>query len=133
MIRHEKKDCLKELGPKTRQLIFLDAPESIKKYERSKLKDISLDELMGADHKLGDIATYRRTIGESKIIPAFEYITQLLENSDEKLVVFAHHVEVVTALHRMLKEYQPLMVRGGMTAKAKQEAVSAFQNLKSAE
>ena len=127
MIRHLKKNHLKELGPKTRKIIFLDEPEQLKKFESRVIKNYSLDELMGEDHELGDIATYRREVGQAKVPQAFSYIQQLLENSSDKLVVFAHHVSVVEDLTRMLEDFHPLMIRGGMTAREKEKAVYWFQ------
>lgn len=127
MIRHLKKNHLKELGPKTRQLIFLDTPKHIQQLEAKLLKNYTLEELMGDNTKLGDIATYRAELGTSKITPAFSFLHQLLENSDEKLVVFAHHVDVVEGIARMLDGFNALMIRGGMTSKAKNDAVKKFQ------
>jgi SNF2 family DNA or RNA helicase len=127
MIRHEKQDVLKELGPKTRKLVFLDAPKELEPFERAALKDRTLDELLGDDHTLGDVATYRREVGEHKILPAFEYIKELLDTSPDKLVVFAHHVAVVEMLAQLLGPYGCLMIRGGMSKKAKAQAVEAFQ------
>lgn len=133
MIRHLKKDVLKELAPKTRKIIFLELNEQVtnrtRLYELEKqvLKNFTLDELMGEDHELGDIATYRREVGEAKTLSACIYIMTLLDESPEKLVVFAHHRAVVEKLVQMLKPMSPLMVRGGMTSKAKAEQVRLFQ------
>lgn len=128
MVRHLKKDVLKELGPKTRQIIFLDTPKDLKPYEKKVLANHTLDDLMGEGRELGDISSYRRQVGTSKIIPAFTYIHELLEHSRDKLVVFAHHIEVVETLTKMLKDFHPLMIRGGMTAARKAIAVREFQN-----
>lgn len=127
MIRHLKKDVLKELPPKTRQIIFLDQPEKLEKYGQKVLKNHSLSDLIGEDYTLGDVATYRKECGLAKITPAFLYLQELLENSNEKLVVFAHHIDVVETLTNLLKDYHPLKIRGGMKAKHKQEQVRLFQ------
>lgn len=127
MIRHLKKDVLTELGPKSRKIIFLDEPKRLKPFEKRAMKDRSLDELMGDDHELGDIAVYRREVGEAKIPLALEYIQELLENSPDKIVVFAHHIEVVESLHQMLAPFHALMIRGGLSSKQKNEQVKLFQ------
>lgn len=128
MIRHRKADVLKELGPKTRQIIFLKSGRaSLAPLEKSLLEDFSLDELMGEDHELGDIARYRREVGESKIDDAAAYLSDLLENSNEKVVVFAHHINVVESLKEKLDSYGALMIRGGLTAKDKAKRVHLFQ------
>ncbi len=127
MIRHLKRDHLKVLGPKTRKIIFLDKPEKLNSYETSLLKHYTLDQLMGEDHELGQIATYRREVGETKIIPSFQYIHEWLQENDGKLVVFAHHISVVETLHRMLDGFHALMIRGGMSPKLKDTVIKEFQ------
>jgi SWI/SNF-related matrix-associated actin-dependent regulator 1 of chromatin subfamily A len=130
MIRHTKKDCLKDLPPKTRKFVFLDQPDKLAKFSAQVLKEHTLEDLMGANHELGDIATYRREVGEAKVVQAFNYISELLENSDEKLVVFGHHVSVITDLARLLNRFHPIVVQGGMPAQRKAECVELFQKSK---
>lgn len=130
MVRHLKKNCLKELGPKTRQIIFLDEPGThIQPLEKHLLTHYSLEELIGEDYTLGDIATYRREVGEVKQQAALAIIKDKLKDiaPDEKIVVSAYHVEIVDFLHKHLKEYGALKIRGGMTAEEKQAVVSVFQ------
>ncbi len=129
MIRHLKKNVLEELGPKTRQIIFLDKPKHIEKFEQSILKNYTLDELMGENHTMGDIATYRKEVGHAKMDVAFTYIHELLETTKDKYVVFAHHIEVVEGLTRMLAKFHPLMVRGGLSSKEKAKRVQLFQTV----
>jgi SWI/SNF-related matrix-associated actin-dependent regulator of chromatin subfamily A-like protein 1 len=130
MVRHLKKDVLSELGPKTRKIIFLDQPENIKEMEKKVLKNHTLDDLLGEDHTRGEVATYRREIGESKVRPALEYIIDQLENDPGKLVVFAHHVDVVEDLFAGLSKYAPLLIRGGMKSSAKNDRIKLFQGKK---
>lgn len=128
MIRHLKKDVLIELPPKTRKIIFLDEVKELRAFEKKALQDFSLEQLLGKDHTAGDIATYRKEVGLAKITPAFLYIQELLETSSEKLVIFAHHIDVVESLTRMLADFKPLMIRGGMKASLKAERVKLFQS-----
>jgi SWI/SNF-related matrix-associated actin-dependent regulator 1 of chromatin subfamily A len=127
MIRHLKRDVLKELGPKTRKIVFLDEVSKLKPLEMKALANHSLEDLMGDDAELGDIATYRREVGEAKLAPSIEYIKDLLDETGDKLVVFAHHIDVVEGLHRALFDYSPLMIRGGMKADEKSRRAKAFQ------
>jgi SWI/SNF-related matrix-associated actin-dependent regulator of chromatin subfamily A-like protein 1 len=127
MIRHLKKSVLKELGPKTRKIIFLDQPARLRELEKSVLQNFSWEELVGEEHTAGDIATYRRQVGESKIEPALEIIKDLLSNSSEKLVVFVHHISVVEQIYSSLRKYNPLIIRGGMSARDKADQVKKFQ------
>lgn len=127
MVRHLKKNCLKELGPKTRQIIFLDAPKDFLRLEKEQFKDVPLDSLLGEDHTLGDVALHRKKIGVVKMRAALEFIQDKLESSKEKIVISACHIEVVEYLHEHLKKYGALKIRGGMSAKEKSDAVHLFQ------
>lgn len=127
MIRHLKRDVLDELPPKNRKLVFLDCPKKLHKFEAKLLSKHTIKELMGMDAKLGDIASYQKEVGIAKLPQAIEYIRDLLENSNDKLVVFAHHVDVVEGLHAALKDFGCLTIRGGMNAVERQYKVKLFQ------
>ena len=128
MIRHLKKDHLHELGPKQRQFIFLDTPEDIQKLEREQFKDLTLEQILGGKEvTAGALATHRKALGEAKVLACAHIIRERLESSKEKIVVSAFHIDVVETLVRMLGDFHPLKIRGGMTAKEKHEAVRLFQ------
>lgn len=128
MVRHLKKNCLKELPPKERKIIFLDSSNHLMPLEKAALKNRSLDELLGEDHTQGDLATYRREVGEAKIEGALTLIEEWLEdNEGKKLVVFAHHIGVVETLTRELQAFSPIMIRGGLSKKEKAKRVQLFQ------
>lgn len=128
MVRHLKKNCLKELPPKERKIIFLDHPSHLAPFEKAALKNKYLDDLLGEDHTQGDVATYRREVGEAKLDQAITIIQEWLEdNENKKLVVFAHHIDVVEGLTRELKEFSPVMIRGGLTKEQKAKRVELFQ------
>jgi SNF2 family DNA or RNA helicase len=129
MVRHLKKNCLKELGPKTRQILFLNEPGiGIKALEKEILTNHELEDLIGEDYNLGDIARYRREVGEVKQLPAFRFIKDKLDETGEKIVVSAYHIETVNFLHRHLAKYNALKIQGGMSAKVKSSVVAEFQN-----
>ncbi len=128
MIRHLKKNVLDELPPKTRKLLFLDAPKELKTFEKELLKEYTLEELLGEGSTMGDMAAYQREVGVAKIAPAIEYITDWLENNPGKLIVGAHHIEVVLQLSKYLVKYGALTIRGGMSSAMKDERVKRFQH-----
>lgn len=132
MIRHLKKDVLDELPAKQRKLIFLDAPKEVLKLERKLLKNQTLDELLGdfkgfSKNRLGQIATYQKELSQQKLPLALAFIRDWLENNDGKLVVFAHHIEMVESLAAGLKDFGAIKIRGGMDAKAKHKLAKKFQ------
>ena len=76
-----------------------------------------------------DLATARKELGIAKIPLMIRHIRQQLENYDS-VAFFAYHTDVLKAVYEDFKE-DATIIRGGMTARAKQEAKDAFQNGKS--
>lgn len=124
MIRRLKKDVLKELPPKRRQLIVLgqskvdwskdpDFARWKELYERdyeTKLAALEAartdDEYKRAARKLDtftgvafeEMADFRHKTAMAKLPACIEYVDQLLKSGLDKLVIFAHHQEVLQTL-----------------------------------
>lgn len=73
------------------------------------------------------ISTLRRLTGEAKLAPAVDYIKSVLEGT-EKLVVFAHHRDVIAQLHDALTHYGVVVIQGGMGDAARQRSIDTFQS-----
>lgn len=152
MVRRMKSDVLKELPPKRRQVILLEPSKEasnaisseFKAFEKSKamieaarvqveLAKASEDE---EDYKRAienmqktsstafeEIAKERHRVALAKVPQALEYIEDLLD--DGKLVVFAHHKDVVRAIFE--KFPQAVKVTGDCSMEERQAAVDKFQ------
>ena len=68
-----------------------------------------------------------REAGIRKAPLAIEFISDLLK-SEEPVVVFAHHKEVVAMLTEGLKEFKPVMVVGDTPKAQRQKNIDAFQS-----
>lgn len=150
MIRRLKQDVLAELPPKRRSIIPLETkwvePENIKRQlEAYEAADAELRLARSEDDKAAyaaaaeklkylnevafeDMARYRHDLALSKVPAATDYINTLLESGVEKLVIFAHHRDVLEALKTNLAAYNPVLIYGGMTTETRDAAVQAFQN-----
>ncbi len=108
MLRRKKDDVLDQLPDKVETLIELDvkAPAG--------LEDTH-------------IATVRRLLALAKLPEAVTYIQNMLEEVD-KVVIFAHHRDVIEGIQKGLTDYDPVILYGGMTADDKQGSVDAFIN-----
>lgn len=71
-------------------------------------------------------ATLRRLTGLAKVNGVVDWIDDNIEQC-EKLIVFAHHKEVIATLKTKLK-YKFVEIIGGMTQEQKYNAYSAFQD-----
>lgn len=129
MIRRKKEDVLTQLPDKfTPTLIYLDV--SNKKSLVSKMEvfddDYVIKRAPTADFE--EISAIRHELGVSKIKAAAEYIKTQLEAGHEKILVFAHHKDVIEGIDKELEDYRVLKYVGGMSSKEKQDVVDTFQN-----
>lgn len=90
-----------------------------------RLLDIDPEGWDGADAQFGgEIATVRRLMGVAVAPQAADYIELCLNGGEDKLVVFAHHREVLNILQQRLFKYGVLRIDGS-TGNAQRQAISA--------
>jgi len=146
MIRRLKKEVLKELPDKIRQIIEIpmDGVEEQLSFKMKKMlsaaivnssKELSEKEFEKEIKKLKidleeqdfeTISQIRHATSIKKIPFVIEHIKNILQSKD-KLVVFAHHKKVVSALYTEFKKVA-VSLTGSHTSKQKQYAVDTFQN-----
>lgn len=134
MVRRTKREVLHDLPPKIRQVIELaipdgESPELKAAVTRmfdgmeqaaanlAELKKIAFDELSNA----------RLDLARNKLPHVEEFVRDLLAEED-KVVVFAHHREIIEALRFDLADYGTVSLYGGMTDAQKDSAVTRFQS-----
>jgi SNF2 family DNA or RNA helicase len=91
----------------------------------------SLDVLtaaLAAMSKDAGLMKLRRMLGLAKLRGAAEYILDMLDNlpTDRKVLVFAHHAEVIASLARHFGEYLPAVLTGQNTPREREQAVDKF-------
>lgn len=126
MIRREKKDILPQLPKVIKTLIYLDekTPKSLI-FKADNVSDPGAFEFT-------ESSSIRKETGVKKLSKAIEYIETQLEGGHEKIILFAHHEEVINGLEAAFAKYDPCKVVGGMSAKAKDDNVVRFQTDKDA-
>jgi SWI/SNF-related matrix-associated actin-dependent regulator 1 of chromatin subfamily A len=101
---------------------------------------LELAKVQGTDAFLRAIRDYRREEKEAfteiseqrkknavrKLPLVIEHIRLSLETR-EKVIVFAHHENVIDELHRELREFRPVILKGATSKARRQEAVDDFQ------
>lgn len=140
MLKMLKEDVLKELPPKTEEIVFIGdkVPAKIRSMERKILSVLSPQDLIkgviSAKTKSGEalpIATYRRELGLLKVKKAAEFIRAELEGGDESFLVFAIHKGTISLLEKSLAEFKPLVITGKTPMSERQKIVQCFQEKKS--
>lgn len=131
-LRRRKVDVLPDMPPITWGTVFVDGtepdlPEDVRAYmrENNMTQEQLVDWLKSQSEHL---ATYRRLTGMAKIDGVVEHAKGILEDTGQKLVVFAHHTDVLLGVAEGLKDYGAVKFYGGTASGARQAAVDAFQN-----
>ena len=76
---------------------------------------------------MADIVKLRQEIAIKKIPQILDYVNDTLEN-ESKLIIFAHHKEVIETLERELsKEHEVVKIDGSVSQEDRQNAVDRFQ------
>lgn len=74
------------------------------------------------------VPTYRRLLALEKVKPAAEYVSALLEETEESILVFGIHIEALERLASALKKYKPFLITGATPVDRRQEMVDEFQS-----
>ncbi len=136
MIRRLKKDVLQDLPPKTRKIVPLQI-ENRKEYDTAVfdfinwLSLISIQKAKRAKkaQELVKIGYLLRLAAELKMDAVRNWIDVFLQESDDKLVVFCHHKNIIQQLYKSYKKIS-VLVAGSVKGPDRTKAVKTFQNNK---
>lgn len=130
MIRRTKQDVLHDLPELTRSSL----PVKIKRTEYEKARRDVREWLKGQDrelinpeHALTKLNVLRQIVGKEKVEAAVELAESVLQDG-KKVVLFAHHHDVVDMLKEKLKAYKVGIISGNVTAKKRQKTIELFQD-----
>lgn len=94
--------------------------------------DVELALQMGEDLALiatdPHVARMRRRLGELKVAPVAQMLASELADSDEKVVVFAHHTRVLESLRELLKSFGVAYIDGDVRDTARAREIDRFQD-----
>ena len=143
MLRRRKEDVLKDLPPISYADYYIEASELPVTVEYDKQKYLNegrvLEEALSfalndeqsalvLEGVANSVSTLRRINGLRKIRNYVDLITQELSDyAYEKIVIFAVHREVIEALKEELKQFNPVVINGGVSPKNRQDAIDSFQ------
>ena len=122
VVRYTKEEAMPELPPKQWRVLALDLPLE-KREKKFSLNDLKRMDEAVAFEAMSDVLHEH---GIRKMPLAIEHIQSLLE-FEEKIVVFAHHRDVIAGIAGALKEHGVVTVVGGQTPERRQLAVDLFQ------
>ena len=135
MIRHRKADVLQGLPAKMREVV----PCPLKGEAEEEYRKASLDFLTWLRQQdttkfvsakkaaaMTQIGYLLRLVAKLKFRQVAEWANAFLEDSDEKLVLFAYHKKMIQALQRRVAG-KAVVIDGSVTGRARAAAVAQFQ------
>jgi len=135
-IRRERTEVLPELPLVNRtKLLVRMTPQTEEMYDEAVAQFVEwyqaqADNISGM-HILAAMAKMRHLVGLAKIPATLEYVDEFVEDTDRKIVVFVHHIDVADQLldefkHRYGKDMPVMHIRGGMNGYDRNELVNQF-------
>lgn len=127
MVRRRKADVLKDLPPKRYQMVVFPADGAMKKVLK-KEGGFNANEIIENGVPVGSaLPEIRKEMGLAKVGVCIEYIKGLLDGGTDKVLVGAHHIDVLGALQAGLNAYGVALVRGDVPPRKRQAEVDRFQ------
>jgi SWI/SNF-related matrix-associated actin-dependent regulator 1 of chromatin subfamily A len=129
LARHEKKDVLKFMKPPRFSIVRCEENGPVKgALDAEGLLGLDIEEIQTTKdfEILGHIAAVRRLMGIALAPQIAEYAADFLDGSDEKLCIFAWHLEVLDIFETELSKFGVVRIDGKKSANARQNAVDKF-------
>ncbi len=128
MVRRLKRDVLPQLKVPFLDIVHVEETGAIRQaLQAEKLLDIDPEDMTGLDMTVrGQVSTVRRMMGLAIAPLAADYIEMLLDGGEEKICVFAWHIEVLDILMTKLAKFKPLRIDGSTSPSRKPAIVAQF-------
>ena len=130
MIRRTKAQVLPQLPPKLRTVVELYPDTEMKRLLKRELKTFET-RFLRVDHdsiNYDDLAVVRHETALAKVPLVIEYAAEILDGGVRKIVIFAHHRDVIAQLAEGLSKFKPVTLTGATGPQARQESIDAFQD-----
>ena len=131
VLRRTKREVLTELPELVRTKISIDISNK-REYNHAKLDLKNWMKANGKDgtvNALSKLNVLRQIIGKGKVDAAVELAEEVLLNPDRKVVLYAHHREVVDMLKEALLSYGVDTIVGDDSNMRRADTINRFQNM----
>ena len=129
-------EVLTDLPPLTMQAVYLPSllPKHLEEIEQDILDSTdciatTIEEIIAKEKGVDalQVSTYRKELGMAKVKETVAYIKDILETTNESILLFAIHRDVIKELHKELHKYRPSVLVGSTTHSMRDAMVGAFQ------
>lgn len=131
MLRRRKEDVLLDLPAKTRVDVEVEIDEKQYKDElRAEAMILKANQQKDSQIILGLMSKERRVAGRLKAQKVVEFLLDRLNETDEKITVFAHHTDVIKTISNELRKagFENSIYIGEMSDSERQKAIDDFRN-----
>ena len=133
MLRRTKQDVLKDLPPKRRLVMAVDSDDAVYRKLMQPVRQTILQLKTDAEANASQRALWemeiergeRQATGIAKAPYVAQFVRALLD-ADEKVLLFAHHHEVMDIYKKELHGYSPAFITGRETPAMKERSVERF-------
>jgi SWI/SNF-related matrix-associated actin-dependent regulator 1 of chromatin subfamily A len=128
MVRHLKREVMGQLQMPAFDVIRLEPNKAVKlALQAESMLQIDPENWEGADMTvLGHISVVRRQMGIAMAPLVADYVNMLLDGGEEKIVLFAWHIEVLNILEKELSKHGTVRIDGSTSPKNKEALVQKF-------
>lgn len=129
MARHAKREVMTQLKMPKYEVIQVEETGEVKKaLQAENLLGLDLDVLQTTNdyEVLGHIAAVRKEMGVAVAPQAADYVANCIDGGEDKIVLFAWHIEVLDILQTRLAKYGVLRIDGSTSANRRQTYVDTF-------
>jgi len=133
LLRRKKSEVLKDLPPLRMETLYLEPSQLLTELHeleagpQGQMIRKVLQNAANLSQLSAHVAELRRLTGLAKVQPVIQFSKDALDGGLDKLVIFAHHREVIEQLVAGLKPYGAVVVHGSVSSKNRQHAIDAFQ------
>jgi SWI/SNF-related matrix-associated actin-dependent regulator 1 of chromatin subfamily A len=131
LARHEKQDVLQFMKPPRFSIVRCGEDGAVRgALDAEGLLGFNIEEIQTTKdfEILGHIAAVRRLMGIALAPQIADYAADFLDGSEEKLCIFAWHIEVLDIFEQELSRFGTARIDGRKSANARQKAVDDFVN-----
>lgn len=130
MLRRTKEAVLENLPEKMINVVYLSESKEARRLISEINSWETLTLMKSQKINFTEVSEARKKLGLEKVQKAAEYIETLIESGHEKIVVFAHHIDVLEQLDLALQKHNPVVLHGGTSVALRPKLVDAFQGQK---
>ena len=128
MVRREKKAAAPQLPQKIYDVVLVDSDATRKVVRAERALDLDVDKLDSIPPRVhGRLSTLRKEMALAMLPTVAEYVSEILASEGGKVVVFAHHIELIQRLGDELAKARPVVVTGATPPQGRAMAADAFR------